>query len=108
MNIEVFRYCQDDGHAPFTAWLASLRDMHAQTTIRLRLRNVQKGSLGDFAPVGEGVCELRIHTGPGYRIYFGWATPTAIILLCGGSKSQQAADIKYAKTLLHQWKQRQI
>ena len=105
--IEILRYQRDDGYEPLTEWLQSLRDLAAQARIRIRLRQVQAGNFGDVAAVGEGVSELRIHVGAGYRVYYGRHGATVIILLCGGDKSSQTADIKRAKELWSEWKQRQ-
>lgn len=105
--IELLRYCREDGREPFTDWLNGLRDKLAQARIRIRLRQVQAGNLGDCEPVGEGVSELRIHVGAGYRVYYGRHGKTVVLLLCGGDKGSQAADIKRAKELWLEWKRRQ-
>jgi putative addiction module killer protein len=105
--IELLRYQRDDGHEPFTEWLNTLRDKVAQARIRIRLRQIQAGNLGDCESIGEGVSELRAHVGAGYRVYFGRYGKSVVILLCGGDKRSQAADIKQAKTLWMEWKRRQ-
>ena len=105
--IDLFRYQHDDGREPFTEWLDSIRDKVAQARIRVRLRQVQAGNFGDCEPVGEGVIELRIHVGAGYRAYCGRHGQTVVILLCGGDKNGQAADIRRAKDLWSKWKGRQ-
>lgn len=105
--IELLRYRRDDGCEPFTDWLNGLRDKVAQARIRIRLRQVQAGNFGDSEPVGEGVIELRVHVGAGYRVYFGRHGKTIVLLLCGGDKSSQTADIKRAKALWSEWKRRQ-
>ena len=105
--MELLRYQGEDGHEPFTAWLPALRDKGAQARVRLRLRRVEAGNLGDCEPVGDGVMELRLHAGPGYRVYFGRHGKTIAIQLCGGDKSSQAADIRKAKDLWKEWKRRQ-
>jgi putative addiction module killer protein len=105
--IELFRYRRDDGIEPFTEWLNSLHDKLAQARIRVRLRQIQAGNLGDCEPVGEGVIELRIHIGAGYRVYCGRHGKAIIILLCGGDKGRQTIDIKRAKELWTEWKRRQ-
>jgi len=69
--MELFRYQGEDGEEPFTAWLQSVRDKVAQARIRIRLRQVEAGNMGDCEPVGEGVVELRVHVGAGYRVYCG-------------------------------------
>lgn len=105
--IELLRYQRDDGREPFTEWLTGLRDKAAQARIRVRLRQVQAGNFGDCEPVGEGVIELRVHVGAGYRVYCGQRGKAVVLLLCGGDKSSQASDIKRAKDLWSEWKQRQ-
>lgn len=83
----------------FTTWLAGLRDQRARARILKRLDRARAGNLGDVAPVGEGVSEMRIFYGPGYRIYFVQRGEALIVLLCGGDKSTQDADIADAKEL---------
>ena len=83
----------------FEAWLDGLRDRRAQAQIGKRIVRVQSGLLGDVEPVGEGVSELRIHYGPGYRLYFVRRQQVVIILLCGGDKGSQARDISRAKEM---------
>lgn len=85
--------------ARFTAWLAALRDGRARARILKRLDRARNGNLGDVAPVGEGVSEMRIFYGPGYRAYFMRRGEALILLLCGGDKSTQSADIAAAKQL---------
>lgn len=85
--------------AEFASWLRALRDGQAQKRIAQRLVRVQAGLLGDVKPVGEGVSELRIPHGPGYRLYFIQRGNTLVILLCGGDKSSQARDIAKAKKM---------
>jgi putative addiction module killer protein len=83
----------------FANWLKSLRDAKAVGKIAQRIVRVSSGLLGDVKPVGEGVSELRVNFGPGYRIYFVQRGKALFILLCGGDKSSQARDIKRAKEL---------
>jgi putative addiction module killer protein len=83
----------------FATWLAGLRDERARARILKRLDRAQAGNLGDVTPVGEGVSEMRIFYGPGYRVYFVQRGSALIILLCGGDKSTQGADIGEAKAL---------
>jgi len=87
----------------FRAWWARLKDERARGLIAARLDRLAYGLLGDVAPVGDGISELRIHFGPGYRVYFRKRGSTVIILLCGGNKSSQAKDIKAAKRLAKGW-----
>ena len=83
----------------FATWLAGLRDERARARILKRLDRARDGNLGDVAAVGEGVSEMRIFYGPGYRVYFLSRGPELIVLLCGGDKSTQDADIEEAKGL---------
>ncbi len=94
-NIE--NYLRGDGSSPFEEWLDSLRDTKAVAKIKKRLRRVELGNLGDYRSVGEGVYELKVDYGPGYRVYFGQVGLTIVLLLCGGDKSSQNQDIKEAK-----------
>lgn len=83
----------------FAAWFRSLRDRIARARIQARIDRAEDGNFGDCAPVGEGVSEMRIHHGPGYRVYFKRQGMELIILLVGGDKSTQAQDIKNALSL---------
>lgn len=83
----------------FTKWLKKLNDSNARARILLRLRKVSLGNLGDVSLIGGGVSELRIHYGPGYRVYFTTKGDTIVILLCGGDKSTQAKDIAKAQKM---------
>ena len=94
---EIQRYTTPDGKVPFSEWLDSLRDLKAKFKIDGRLDRVQEGNLGDYRSVGEGVCELRINYGPGYRVYFGQVEETIVLLLIGGDKSTQEQDIRKAQ-----------
>jgi putative addiction module killer protein len=85
--------------ARFDAWLKRLRDMEGKARILARLRSMMAGHFGDHAPVGEGVMELRIHAGPGYRIYYVRRGEKLFLLLIGGDKSTQMRDIAAAKAL---------
>ncbi len=83
----------------YATWFASLRDRLAKARIDIRIRRLSLGHLGDVKPVGEGISELRIDFGPGYRVYFVPRGSVLVMLLTGGDKSTQAQDIKKAKTL---------
>jgi putative addiction module killer protein len=89
--------------ATFQRWRTRLKDERARALIASRLDRLAYGHAGDVEPVGAGISELRIHYGPGYRIYFHRQGKTVILLLCGGDKSSQAKDIKTAKRLLDEW-----
>ena len=92
------------GRYPFLEWIEQLRDRKARAIIRARLARVQLGNLGEWKPVGEGVSELRIPYGPGYRVYFGQEGDELVILLCGGDKSSQGRDIERAKQFWSEYK----
>jgi putative addiction module killer protein len=83
----------------FSEWLSGLRDVRAKAEVARRVRRLALGNPGDVKPVGEGVSELRIHYGPGYRVYYVQRGSLLIILLCGGDKSAQAKDIAVALRL---------
>lgn len=86
-----------NGKVPFSDWLNSLQDPVTRLRIRRRLDRLEIGNLGDCKSIGEGVSELRLAFGPGYRIYFAEQDDVIIILLCAGDKSSQKKDIKTAK-----------
>jgi len=83
----------------FAQWLDALRDIHARARVQARIERLAAGNPGDVRPVGEGVSELRIDYGPGYRVYYTKRGRTLLILLAGGDKHTQAADIKTALRL---------
>jgi putative addiction module killer protein len=83
----------------FIEWLDGLSDPRAVAKIAARAERMASGNFGDVQPVGEGVSELRIHYGPGYRVYFVQRGTVVVILLCGGDKSSQAKDIRSAKAM---------
>ena len=88
----------------FDGWLKSLRDPRAKVRIIARVDRLAVGNPGDVKPVGDGISEMRVDVGPGYRVYYMTRGKLLIVLLCGGDKSTQAADIKKAKALANQWK----
>jgi len=94
---EVRVYARADGSEPFTQWLRGLRDGATRNRIRQRIARIRLGNFGDARSVGDGVYELRIHFGPGYRVYFGRDGDEVVILLCGGDKGSQGRDIERAK-----------
>ena len=83
----------------YAAWFSSLRDRVAKARIDIRIRRLSLGNTGDVRPVGEGVSELRIDHGPGYRVYFVQHGTLFVVLLAGGDKSSQTRDISTAKKL---------
>lgn len=95
-------YQEQNGSEPFTKWLNGLRDPKGRRAILQRLGRLEHGLYGDCQPVGDGVSELRIFTGPGYRVYFGEDDGHIVVLLCGGDKGTQEKDIKAAKAY---WKE---
>ena len=87
----------------FRKWRTKLRDQRARAAIASRLDRLAYGHAGDVEPIGNGISELKIHYGPGYRVYFCKAGDTIVILLCGGDKGSQARVIKTAKRLAGNW-----
>ncbi|MBN8475440.1 type II toxin-antitoxin system RelE/ParE family toxin [Sulfuritalea sp.] len=83
----------------FDGWFVGLRDIRAKVRIQARIDRAELGNFGDCEPVGEGVSEMRIHFGPGYRVYFTQRELEVVILLAGGDKSSQSKDIKRALDL---------
>ncbi len=83
----------------YADWFAALRDRVAKTRIDIRIRRLSLGNAGDVKSVGEGISELRVDYGPGYRIYFVQKGEMYVVLLAGGDKSSQAGDIRKAKAL---------
>ncbi|ENJ4478151.1 type II toxin-antitoxin system RelE/ParE family toxin [Yersinia enterocolitica] len=86
----------------FDKWFATLRDKNAQKRIQARIDRAESGNFGDCEPVGEGVSEMRIHYGPGYRVYFVQKGLEIVVLLAGGDKSTQQKDIQNALDLARQ------
>jgi putative addiction module killer protein len=93
---EIRRYKTPDGKVPFGESLDSARDRNIKARIKSRFDRVQQGNLGDIKSVGEGVFELRINYGPGYRVYFGQVGLTIVVILVAGDKSTQEQDIRQA------------
>jgi putative addiction module killer protein len=90
--------------ASFDRWLGKLKDRRAVARILVRIDRLALGNPGDVRSVGDGVSELKIDHGPGYRVYFAQRGQTLVLLLCGGDKSTQSADITTAKKILTDWR----
>lgn len=90
----------------FATWFATLRNKRAKAAILNRIDRLALGNFGDVKAVGEGLSELRIHHGPGYRLYFVRSGRQLILLLCGGDKSSQRADIARARDIAAEWETR--
>jgi putative addiction module killer protein len=94
---EVRTYEAVDGTVPFNEWIKALRDRKGRAIIRTRISRLQLGLFGDAKAVGDGVSELRIAFGPGYRVYYALDQGKIVLLLCGGDKRTQSKDIQQAK-----------
>jgi putative addiction module killer protein len=99
---EVRLYEDGKGKCPFDAWLQGLRDAKSRALVRERVARLTLGNFGDCKPVGDDVFELRVAFGPGFRIYYGLDGKRIVVLLCGGDKRSQTADIRAAKA---HWKE---
>ena len=102
---EVLAFRALDGRVPFDQWLNELDDKRAVARILARVVRLRQGNLGDCKSVGEGVFELRVDYGPGYRVYFGQKGRTVVVLLCGGDKRTQGRDIRLAKQYWREFKE---
>ena len=98
-------YVTANGKTPFMEWLESLKDIKARAQIKKRLRRTELGNLGEYNSIGQGVYEMKIHFGPGYRVYFGMEGQRLVILLCGGDKGTQSKDVKLAHEYWADWRQ---
>jgi len=90
-------YATVDGRRPFAEWLGSLKDQRGRRAIKSRLDRVELGNFGDCRSLGGGLNELRVHFGPGYRVYYGQEGQRIVLLLCGGDKTTQDKDIAKAR-----------
>jgi putative addiction module killer protein len=106
MAFEIRRYRTVAGGEPFTEWLGDLPDRQARARILARLERLEAGNFGDVKFLRDGVSELRIDWGPGYRVYFGRDGRTVIVLLCAGDKRKQDADIRKAVVLWQEYTSR--
>jgi putative addiction module killer protein len=103
---EVHDYLTADGQDPYAHWLAGLADRQARARVLVRVNRMAAGNFGDRRPVADGVWELRIDWGPGYRVYYAQAGKRLILLLAGGDKRKQQADIDAAIAHWNDWQQR--
>lgn len=103
---ELFYYQTTGGRILYREWLGTVTDPTAYSAIQSRTDRLKRGLFGDCEPVGEGVWELKIDTGPGYRVYYARSGKQVVLLLCGGDKRRQAADIKRAKDFWRDYEQR--
>ncbi len=104
-DFELRSYIDEQGRAPFEAWVLEL-DSQAQAKVTIALSRLQRGNVSNVKAVGEGVSELKLNWGPGYRVYFGQDGRTIVILLCGGTKKHQSRDIATAKARWADYKAR--
>jgi putative addiction module killer protein len=98
--MEIREYVSRNGKAVFSEWLRKLKDRQARARIHVQIDRLALGQTGDSKALGGGIHELRIHYGPGYRVYYAMAGRRIILLLCGGDKSTQQQDILLAR---HHW-----
>jgi len=106
MTNTIYEYTDEQGESPYGQWLGALRDGRAKAKIIMQVDKIELGLFGDVEPIGEGLSELRIHYGPGYRVYYGKEGQKVYLLLCGGDKSTQSKDIKKAKEYWKEHKRR--
>lgn len=96
-SLEIKYYKDANGKSPFLDWLENLNDRMGRAKIKLHIDKLVRGNFGNCRSVGSGLHELKIHFGPGYRVYFGWIEHRFVLILCGGSKRTQDQDIEKAK-----------
>ena len=104
--MELRIYADAQGREPFSRWLADLKDIRARAKVRARLAQVQAGNFGDCKPLRDGVQELRIDHGPGYRVMLSRQGPVVVLLLTGSDKGGQDRAVKQAIGYLDDWKRR--
>jgi putative addiction module killer protein len=104
--IEIRHYVTRGGKDVFDEWLSELADVRAQAKIVARINRLATGNFGDCKALGQGLCELRIDWGPGYRVYYAMLGRARVLLLCGGDKRKQSADIERALGNLRDYKER--
>ncbi len=104
--MEVLRYVTESGKDAFGDWLAGVRDVRTRAKIAARIARLAAGNFGDCKSLRGGVRELRIRWGPGYRVYYAQAGGTCVLLLCGGDKRTQSADVERAIEYWNDYKRR--
>ncbi|MCH8156159.1 MAG: type II toxin-antitoxin system RelE/ParE family toxin [Nitrospinae bacterium] len=105
-QFEVLIYVTENGKVPFQTWLNGLKDRKGRYLIKTRIDRIEDGNFGDCKSVGQGIFELRIKYGSGYRVYFGKDGDHIVLLLCGGTKSSQQKDITTARKYWLNYKER--
>lgn len=106
MKFSVLHYRTATGRIPYQDWLAKLKDKTAKAAVVRRTIRIELGDLGDRKSVGDGVSELRLDVGPGYRVYYGMTGKTVVLLLLGGDKGSQERDIARAKAYWKDFQER--
>lgn len=104
--MEIRFYTDSSGHAPFADWLDALKDIRGRAQIRARIERVRGGNMGDCKPLRDGIQELRVDFGPGYRVFLSRQGPVMVLLLCGSDKGDQDRSIRQAIEYLNDWKER--
>lgn len=102
----VRHYTTDEGRDPFQEWVKKLRDPIAKGQVLKRVNRIEGGNFGNHKPCREGVWELKINQGPGYRVYYAMAGTVVVLLLCGGDKGSQDSDIERAIVYWNDWQRR--
>jgi len=100
----VIVFADEGGNEPFTEWINDMRDKVGRKRILARVARLEQGNFGDCEPVGDGISELKMDFGPGYRCYFGEEGSRLVVLLCGGDKGSQKRDIEAAKRYWKEYK----
>jgi putative addiction module killer protein len=106
--LEIRRYLTGSGKDVFGAWMSGLRDNRTKAKIMARIDRLSLGNFGDCKALGNGLFELRIDWGPGYRVYYALVGRTCVLLLCGGDKRKQAPDIRRALEYLEDYRERTL
>ncbi|MCP5227510.1 type II toxin-antitoxin system RelE/ParE family toxin [Accumulibacter sp.] len=103
---DILDYQAEDGRDPFKEWLAGLADRRARARVAVRVQRMAAGNFGDHKPLSDGVWELKIDHGPGYRVYYAQAGRRVLLLLVGGDKRRQQVDIATAVRYWQDWQRR--